>query len=307
MKADILEEALEGMRLEWPGWRTSDVWLISPEDVSAGSHVFPDVQSRLDQRIARRSLITPLQATQKPATVRRILAAYLDSSAANIRFGVKTDGKPFLLDAPRLDFNLSHSGRFMVLAVTQANAVGADIELIGVRGRDALAERILGSVAGKTYKNLNLDRQAAAFCFAWSEREAYCKMLGLGIGNGWSSMIETFANVPLLMPPRQGASRKISGHTFYYLNLVRGLSFSICTEHELVRLNVHWLCPAATYPTRLQQTPLIRSVMVETPNVSHVHLIRQKSERRCAERLIFTVGVAACVFHDKLDQLSGLS
>src|SRR5262245_6632580 len=67
------------------------------------------------------------------SALRLILSRYLQCDPSSIRFSVGPNGKLFLQhpqsDAP-LHFNLSHSERYAVVAVTDVGRVGVDLEKI---------------------------------------------------------------------------------------------------------------------------------------------------------------------------------
>src|SRR5271167_3413115 len=65
------------------------------------------------------------------AVLRDILGRYLSRPARDLRFGLDPFGKPFLVDAGariRPYFNLSHSGRVVVVALVYDRHIGADVE-----------------------------------------------------------------------------------------------------------------------------------------------------------------------------------
>lgn len=89
-------------------------------------------------------------------------------------------GKPCLSDYPDVHFNISHSGRYVACVVCN-KSVGVDVQEITSYRPD---------VATKVCSNVELTQieasgnQAAEFTKIWTIKEAYLKMLGLGIGHG---------------------------------------------------------------------------------------------------------------------------
>lgn len=61
--------------------------------------------------------------------LRNILARYLDREPGQLRFSRNEYGKP-ALQSHELEFNLSHSGDFALVAVTRGHNVGVDVERI---------------------------------------------------------------------------------------------------------------------------------------------------------------------------------
>lgn len=91
-------------------------------------------------------------------TLRRVLATYLDEEPGTLEIERGEQGKPELRDGGGLEFNLSHSGELVAVAVTRGRQVGIDIERIAPRhGRPA------------------------AFYRDWVRHEATVKCLGVGL------------------------------------------------------------------------------------------------------------------------------
>lgn len=119
---------------------------------------------------------------------RLVLARYLDVSASALAIVYNNYGKPRLADragSKLLQFNVSHSGEWVVLAVTRAAAVGVDIERHR-RLDDAmrLAERFFSLSERTTLAQIADTDQLPAFFRCWTRKEAYIKAVGLGIFAG---------------------------------------------------------------------------------------------------------------------------
>ena len=67
------------------------------------------------------------------STLRTILGQYLNTAPARLIFSYGTHGKPEVVSEHNdraLQFNVSHSGDFCLIAITRVGAVGVDIERI---------------------------------------------------------------------------------------------------------------------------------------------------------------------------------
>ena len=104
--------------------------------------------------------------------------AGLDGADEHIAYG--ENGKPFLVDFPDVQFNLSHSGE-RVMAVISPFEVGCDVEIIkGDRGR--LAERFFKPEESAWIKSFeSLEAQSEAFYRLWTLKECYMKVTGRGM------------------------------------------------------------------------------------------------------------------------------
>lgn len=116
------------------------------------------------------------------AQVRRILAACLRCQPAELQFQSGPHGKPALVGNQVPHFNLSHSQGSGLLAVSQDQEVGVDIE--GWRpniDRKALAGRFFTPSETNTIEGLPQDLQVSAFFACWTRKEAYIKARGGGL------------------------------------------------------------------------------------------------------------------------------
>lgn len=132
----------------------------------------------------------PVAATRSgiKAAVFEILAAYVDLPPSRICMH-RGLGRPTLDPALRSDvsFNLSHSGRWALLAVTSGARIGVDIERVrpGVRA-EALAKRFLSDREAVALVALPAAIRGDAFFRTWVRKEAYLKALGAGVPAGLS-------------------------------------------------------------------------------------------------------------------------
>ena len=85
-------------------------------------------------------------------------------------------GKPYLEGHSELFFNLSHSGEYVALAYGD-DPVGIDIQEVR-NVPDSFAQRILNE---KEYDLYDLS-DTKAICRVWTIKEAYSKLIGLGLG-----------------------------------------------------------------------------------------------------------------------------
>jgi 4'-phosphopantetheinyl transferase len=117
---------------------------------------------------------------------RRILGAYLGVPPGKVELVSGPSGKPRVAGDSALSFNLSHSGRMALLAVTSGMPVGVDIEAIrfdldveGLAGRfftPLEGEKLRAEAAGEA--------RARLFFRWWTRKEAILKADGSGIGGG---------------------------------------------------------------------------------------------------------------------------
>jgi len=115
-----------------------------------------------------------------------LLAAYLGTSPAALRFDANEFGKPALAsesqNADDLRFNVSHSGTVVVMAVTRGREVGVDVERIRSLGDLPLvaARSFSSSECARVLRRAG-DARVAAFFACWSRKEAVIKAIGVGL------------------------------------------------------------------------------------------------------------------------------
>lgn len=96
------------------------------------------------------------------------------------KFACAEYGKPYLADFPDVHFNISHSGKYVVCAVS-VKSVGIDIQKIGEYNFD-VAKRVCSK---NELKKIEESRdKASEFTKLWTQKEAVLKMYGTGIAAG---------------------------------------------------------------------------------------------------------------------------
>jgi 4'-phosphopantetheinyl transferase len=142
--------------------------LLSPEEsrVAAGFH---DANARRQYIVSRGML-------------RELLARYVDTPAAGLRFETEGYGKPVLAGNREVHFNLSHSGGLAVYAVASSRPVGVDLERMRPMPRAAeLARRYLSPEESSAVATAPVGLRDREFLSCWVKREAFAKALGSSV------------------------------------------------------------------------------------------------------------------------------
>lgn len=132
------------------------------------------------------------------ATLRIILARYLNTSPARLEFSYNAHGKPEVINSARLQFNLSHSGDLAVLAVGKGFPMGVDIEQYSARSYEGIAKISFSEQELEEFMKVPPALKPAIFFHIWSQKEAFIKACGLGLAYPTQDF-----NVPTSMPTKQ--------------------------------------------------------------------------------------------------------
>jgi 4'-phosphopantetheinyl transferase len=143
------------------------------------------LQAWLDPRERQRQLALKRPADQQRfllarAGLRRLLGLWRGEDPARVPIASHRHGKPFCPDGPQ--FNLSHSGDLILLALHPHRPVGVDVE----RQRldfdwEPIARRVLPTAELAALAALPEPQRPQAFLQAWCRLEARLKARGTGL------------------------------------------------------------------------------------------------------------------------------
>lgn len=115
------------------------------------------------------------------ATMRLILARYLDIIPHQLTFKENTYGKPELPDLSAIQFNISHSGDLALLAVGCTTPLGIDLEFFSGRPYTGIANNMFSITENQSLNNITPSLKPLTFFHIWSQKEALIKACGLGL------------------------------------------------------------------------------------------------------------------------------
>jgi 4'-phosphopantetheinyl transferase len=144
-----------------------DATILSEDEVSrAGRLVFERDRRRF--RAGRLAL-------------RRLLSRYVGRPAASLVLATGVGGKPYLPDHA-IEFNVSHSENAWICAIACGAPVGVDVEVLrAVPDCLALARHHFSRAEADALAAVPAQQRDLAFLTCWTRKEAYLKLLGLGI------------------------------------------------------------------------------------------------------------------------------
>ena len=128
--------------------------------------------------------------------LRELSGHYLGQDPAGLVYRYGDHGKPYLVSAPELCFNLTDSHGLALCAFSLRRELGVDLERVRT-GRDnmPLAYRVYSPTEVGTLAALPEPARTQAFFVYWTRREAHLKALGTGL-SGPDRLLD-FSCVPL--------------------------------------------------------------------------------------------------------------
>lgn len=130
-----------------------------------------------------------LNQKSKPKADCMLIGETLAKAAIRQTFGIPVkhqhiihgNGKPYLKDFPNVHFNISHSGKYAVCAVSDT-PIGVDIQKIYGGYTPALFSRVC--TESEIAQIEHSPDPSAEFIRLWTQKEAVVKMYGSGISRG---------------------------------------------------------------------------------------------------------------------------
>lgn len=113
-----------------------------------------------------------------------LLKTYLDIEREE-QLVINENGKP-LLKAGKPFFNLSHSGNYVVLVISDCE-IGVDIEHI-MQCHEATIKKVYSPRMQEGLTGLSGEEKNEKFSQLWTEFEARLKLKGTGFGEGWKEL-----------------------------------------------------------------------------------------------------------------------
>ena len=184
--------------------------------------------------------------------MRGILSEYLGIAPHEISFSYSSNGKPELALRFResgIKFNLSHSGELALLAVARDLCVGIDIEFIDENlAMNEMA--LLGSQQESiVLSNFPSEQKSEAFFKWWTRKEAFTKMLGVGLSLPLDSFDVAFGPKSSgALPPSDGVRAEPENFSIYDIPVLEKYAAALAVEGKDHRLQKkQWRGPAEEF------------------------------------------------------------
>ncbi|QDG52578.1 4'-phosphopantetheinyl transferase superfamily protein [Persicimonas caeni] len=214
---------------------TVDVWRLSLEQpaplVARAAELLTDDEAARAARF--RFERDRISYTLTRSQLRRLLGAYLDKTPCEIDFVNGNHGKPAVADTS-VEFNVSHSGTYSLLAFCQDRPVGVDLEQIRPRKSLALvAEHHFAPGECETVMAPDTDRERLVrFYRCWTRKEAFMKATGQGLALGLKTFEVSVDDDPRLLWVEDGEPE---AWQLSDLQIAAGYAGALCVDgvHEI--------------------------------------------------------------------------
>lgn len=154
--------------------------------------------------------------------LRILLATYAGRAPEALVLERGPHGKPSLRRSSGttlLEFNLSHSGDLVAVALARGAAVGVDVEaIVDLPDAESLAEDVFSAAERESLRRVAPRMRMRAFFDCWSRKEAYIKATGVGLAEGldyFDVSLAPGAPAALLADRRPGASDDWALHDIF--------------------------------------------------------------------------------------------
>ena len=156
---------------------------VSPQQVQRLSALLSQDEHQRANRFRRH--LNRQQYIVGRGSLRRILSQYLHLKPEQIQFGYSPLGKPFLTTnnvSSSLQFNLSHSGQQMLVAVSAGSRIGIDVEYAHRNLEPlALSKRYFSPQEQQLLSTSSPGQSTRLFLQLWTCKEALLKASGSGL------------------------------------------------------------------------------------------------------------------------------
>ncbi|QJD31380.1 4'-phosphopantetheinyl transferase superfamily protein [Methylococcus geothermalis] len=214
-------------------------------------------------RADRFSLATPkAQFIAGRTILRAVLGQYLGCDPASLAFSIGEYGKPALRGSHGLEFNISHSGGRIILALARDTPVGVDIEARRrLASLDTLARRCLAPCEYAELGGLDTDAMTRGFLRLWVRKEALGKASGRGMALGLQHCVSSLEGPPrwLEIPPELGPA---GGWSLAELPVMEGFEAAV-TVHAA---NARCYCGGIEFEGENLRFENLKSLLYSTPD-----------------------------------------
>lgn len=164
-----------------------DLSSLNKSTIASLQHLLPTDELTRAQSMRR----NPDAAIAIRLFVRLCLAPYYDIAPQALKFEKKEKGKPYVANtSSNVHFNLSHTDDTAILAISQQNPIGVDIEKAERKSDiSGIADNFFAEQEVSQIKQQDEGQKKAFFFRLWTLKEAFLKATGDGISIGLEKVV----------------------------------------------------------------------------------------------------------------------
>ena len=162
--------------------------------------------------------------------IKTIITEKLGVISKNIIFNKNEFGKPYLKDYQNFNFNISHSGDFVVCAIDD-KPIGIDIEQVKYMEYKDIAERFFSESEFEYIIKADLGDQIKKFYEIWTLKESYIKCCGQGLSiplKSFSINMDGYENIKVV------TNTKFNKFTLNLIYIDSDYKMAVCTTNEII-------------------------------------------------------------------------
>lgn len=166
--------------------------------------------------------------------IRNIIAEELEISNKYIRFSKNQYGKPYLEDHPNFNFNISHSGDYVLCAVDN-KPIGIDVEEVKHIEYEEIAKSFFTESEFDYIVRKDLNNQLSRFYEIWTLKESYIKCCGQGLSiplKSFSIEIGQYKNIKV------SSNNEYKEHIFKIFDIELGYKLAVCSLNKEICNNI---------------------------------------------------------------------
>jgi len=166
--------------------------------------------------------------------IRTIIYKELKIKNKNIGFDKNPYGKPFLRGYPKFNFNISHSGEFVVCAIDD-KSIGIDIEQVKPIEYKEIAKNFFTVSEFEYIDKEDLNFRLGKFYEIWTLKESYIKCCGKGLSiplKSFSVDIDQYENIKVII------NDKYSEHVFKRFDIEPCYKMVVCSVNKEISNNI---------------------------------------------------------------------
>jgi len=162
--------------------------------------------------------------------IRTVIAEKLGIKNKNIIFNKNQYGKPYLKDYENFNFNISHSGDFVVCAIDD-KPIGIDIEQVKHMEYEDIAKIFFLASEFEYIAKADLCSRIKKFYEIWTLKESYIKCCGQGLSmplKSFSINMDRYENIKVV------TNTKFNEFSLNLIYIDSDYKMAVCTTNETI-------------------------------------------------------------------------